>query len=181
MTGLVERALDALFDHQLILDGCEADIPDPARPVYLKRYFLVVNDDPNRSARWSLTVHRKANGRQVYLHKICRSDGAREMHDHPWDFTSLILWRGYIEETAARIKWRGACGKEFSVRGVILSRKWPGFILRRRAEYRHRVLLSGGPAWTLVLTSGKKRSWGFWRRGAFIPWREFISRKCGGK
>jgi len=52
-------------------------------------------------------------------------------------------------------------------------------ILFRRAEHRHRIhLVRGRPAWSLVFTGRKRRSWGFWRDGAFIPWRLFIARKC---
>lgn len=58
-----------------------------------------------------------------------------------------------------------------------MRRKWPGMVLFRRAEHRHRLHLTR-PAWTLVFTSGKKRSWGFWRDGGFIPWRNFVARKC---
>jgi hypothetical protein len=35
----------------------------------------------------------------IYLHKFHRSDDV-DQHDHPWGFVSVILWRGYFEETA---------------------------------------------------------------------------------
>lgn len=179
MSGLIERALDALFEYQLILDGCEADSQDATRSVYLKRYFIVTTLDPAKSAgqfhqpRFNLT-RRRTTGGSVLLHKICRSDVDPEMHDHPWDFTSVILWRGYREETR-----RCDCGCTCAgCSRAVVARKWPGMILRRRAEHRHRVLIGDGPAWTLVFTSVKKRSWFFWRDATPIPWREFISRKC---
>lgn len=170
--GLFDRVLDALFEYQEIRDGCEAGTKTD-NPAYLKRYFLVKNGfDPERSAgvhsapRRSLTFHRKTSGAQIYLHHILRSDADRELHDHPWDFLSLILLGGYREESPV--------GR--------LSRKLPGMVLFRRAEHRHRVLLvNDRPAWTLVFTSGKKRSWGFWRGAAFIPWRAFVARKCDGQ
>lgn len=165
MGGFVEWLLDLILEYQEIRDGCEAD--SNTGPVYLKRYFVVKNDDPSRSAGvqhkplFNLTWHRSGNGRQLYLHHILRSDADREMHDHPWGFLSIILWRGYVEET---------------VRG--LARKWPGMVLRRSPLHRHRLHLDR-PAWSLVFTTGKQRTWGFWRDGAFIPWRSFIARKCG--
>ena len=173
--GFFERVLDRLFEYQLILAGCEADSQDPNRPVYLKRYFLVTASDPARSAgqfhrpRVNLTVHRKIGG-QVLLHKICMSDGDRELHDHPWNFTSIILWRGYVEQTECPKCDRGLC--------YLSTPKRPGMILRRAAEHRHRVLIGDGPAWTLVFTSGRRKSWSFFRGAVAIPWREFISRKC---
>ncbi|MFP5276951.1 MAG: DNA methyltransferase [Acidobacteriota bacterium] len=35
------------------------------------------------------------------IHVFHRSD-ADELHDHPWPFASLILWGGYIEESASK-------------------------------------------------------------------------------
>ena len=34
----------------------------------------------------------------LYVHHFLRSDQDRDLHDHPWHFTSLILWGGYVEE-----------------------------------------------------------------------------------
>ncbi len=180
MSGFLERMLDQIFEYQEIRAGCEADSNNRAQSVYLKRYFIVKGYDPNRSAgafhvpRFSLTVRRATNGAQVYLHKIMRSDADRELHDHPWSFLSLILWRGYREETEHAC---GVCGANYC-QPTRLSRKWPGMVLWRPAEHRHRVHIGPGPAWTLVFTSGKKRSWGFWRAGRFVPWRQFVARKC---
>lgn len=174
MGKFAESILDLLFEYQEIRDGCEAGSRIDG-PVYLKRYFIVRNTDADRSAgvqhvpRFNLTVHRERHGAQLYLHHILRSDADRELHDHPWAFVSIILWRGYREETQWGEWWHW---------GTKLQRKWPGFILFRAAEHRHRLHLVGGPAWSLVFTSLKKRTWGFWRTGCFIPWREFVARKC---
>jgi hypothetical protein len=177
---MIERILDALLEYQEIRDGCEAGTRTDS-PVYLKRYFLVKNTfDADRTAgvqhapaRFSLTWHRKTEGVQVYLHHILRSDADRELHDHPWNFLAVMLWRGYVEETEhPKCTAKPPCTQ--------LRRKWPGMALFRRAEHRHRVLLVNGPAWSLVFTSSKRRSWGFWRAGAFIPWRSFVARKCEG-
>ena len=169
---MIERLLDRLFERQEIHDGCEGD--SRVGSVYLKRYFIVMNDDPARSAgvfsgRKSLTHHRQGNGWQLYLHCIKRSDSDRELHDHPWNFVSIILWRGYVEETGC-IYGHEACARR--------GRKWPGMVLLRPTTWRHRVHIASKPAWSLVFTSGKKRTWGFWRDGDFIPWRQFIARKC---
>jgi hypothetical protein len=187
--SLLERVLDRLFEYQEIRDGCEAGTRTDG-PVYLKRYFLVKNTfDPDRSAgvhrepRLSLTWHRKSNGVQLYLHHILRSDADRELHDHPWNFLAIMLWRGYTEETQPECASCRAAGRPqgdcIAPSDHALSRKRPGMVLFRRAEHRHRVLLvNDRPAWSLVFTSAKRRSWGFWREGAFIPWRLFVARKC---
>lgn len=46
-------------------------------------------DSPYLS-RWCLAATRWGN---LYLHKFHRSD-YDDMHDHPWWFLSLVLWRG---------------------------------------------------------------------------------------
>jgi len=175
--SIAERILDRLFEYQEIRDGCEGD--SGQGDVYLKRYFILRNNDADRSGgirnapTHSLTRRRDGNGFQIYLHCIKRSDADRELHDHPWRFVSLILWRGYVEETGC-IYEHDECAD--------LSRKWPGMVLVRDTSWRHRVLIPWRkPAWTLVITSGKKRTWGFWRDGAFVPWRQFIAKKCADR
>lgn len=170
---ILERVLDFFFEYQLILGGCD-DQAGSDRSIYLKRYFLVKNDEVGlhpHLPRLNLTVHRAGNRRQLFIHKICRSDEDLWTHDHPWSFTSLILWRGYYEETFKNPQAPVPVRRK-------LDRKYPGMILNRKAEHRHRVLLDEkkGPAWTLVWTSGKKRSWGWWVQGNFIPWRLFLRR-----
>ena len=121
--------------------GCEAD--DTSDSPYLTRTTLLETRFGN-----------------VYLHYFHRSD-RDDLHDHPWHFVSIILWRGYIEVTEG--------GKR--------SRKWPGMILFRRAAHRHRVELVGGrPAVTLIIRSPYVREWGFlcpnWK-----SWREYFREK----
>lgn len=50
--------------------------------------------------RWTLLSCKLG---AIYLHKFLRSD-SDEHHDHPWAFVSLILWRGYLEETPFEVE-----------------------------------------------------------------------------
>lgn len=125
-----------------IIYGCESrgDGQDP----YLTRYTLL-------ETRWG----------NLYLHVFHRSDHD-VLHDHPWAFTSLILWRGYVEETPE--------GKR---------RKWPGMLLVRKPEHRHRVILVGDkPAVTLVWRGPYVRQWGFWEASGWTHWQDYF-RKMG--
>ena len=106
--------------------------------------------------RWTLLQTRFGN---LYLHQFHRSD-ADTMHDHPWPFVSLILWRGYIEETPK--------GRR---------RKLPGMLLFRRAEHVHRVeLIHDRPAVTLVFVGNRQRDWGFHLPTGWLEWREYFRR-----
>jgi hypothetical protein len=94
------------------------------------------------------------------LHVLFRSD-ADVMHDHPWPFMSIILWRGYIEETPA--------GR---------SRKWPGMVLFRRATHRHRVeLINGKKAVTFVVFGPRWREWGFFTAEGWKQWQQYFREK----
>lgn len=79
------------------------------------------------------------------LHHIMRSDNDRHFHDHPFDFTSLILRGGYVEYTP----------------GNPLRCCLPGSIVRRRAEDLHYLKLIDDSAWTFLITSPYRREWGF--------------------
>lgn len=155
--------------------------------LYLRRWFIYPRDkdfDKN-----------KGKGR-LYLHKFYRGDEDPYLHDHPWPFTSLILTGGYWEETPfwnslQSTSWSPAQVFEFlsptPYTRLSLVQKhstdpekrrvtfYPRFsILRRPAEWQHRVILEGTkPVWTLVKTGVKERSWGFWVNNKLCPWRTY--------
>lgn len=117
------------------------------RQVYLTRWFLF-----------------RTEPFAVFLHKFHRSDEDRALHDHPWSFITLILWRGYNEVTTKGTK-----------------RRWPGMIGWRPAEWQHRVeLVNEKPAWTLVIRFRARREWGFWedQGKTFVQWNHWWQRNC---
>jgi len=99
---------------------------------------------------------------RVCLHVFHRSD-ADELHDHPWGFASLLLWRGYVEQTPQGRK-----------------RKWPGMILFRRATHSHRVeLIDGKRAVSLVVMGPRRREWGFFTPQGWQQWKAyFLDKGC---
>ena len=107
----------------------------------------------------------------IYLHHILRSDEDHECHDHPWDFTSLILVGGYLEIQRYEVDYT-----KYGKRNMRFCR--PGRIVRHKAEDAHRLVLDR-PAWTLVKVSGKKRQWGFYTDEGWMPFRAFLDRKYG--
>lgn len=107
----------------------------------------------------------------IYLHHILRSDEDPECHDHPWDFTSLILVSGYLE-----IQRFEADHTQYGERNMRIVRPWQ--IVRHKAEDAHRLILDK-PAWTLVKVSGKKRLWGFYTTSGWMDYKAFLDRKYG--
>jgi hypothetical protein len=131
-----------------------------------KPHFIVGGADDPYLYRWYVLPRNRVFN--VYLHKFLRDDDDRALHDHPWWFVSLIVKGGYREITND--------GTEFRFAG-----SW-GF---RPATHRHRVSLYRiddyvVPAWTLVITGRKKRTWGFWCPKGFVPWYDFVDQTDSG-
>ncbi len=113
----------------------------------------------------------------AYIHVFHRSD-ADEHHDHPWPFVSLILWRGYIEETAPVVGY--SCLAAVIGRQLPVTRKrvWPGMVLFRKATHRHRVeLVDGKRAVTLVIRGSYQREWGFFTKAGWQRWKEYFQER----
>ncbi len=113
---------------------------------------------------WRLNLIQFPSGRSVKLHVFLRSDVDRHLHDHPWNFATFVLWRGYFEETDSGRTWYG-----------------PGSFLYRRAGHRHRVILADGrPSWTLFFSGPYRREWGFWTECGWQQWATYWDKKVRG-
>lgn len=155
---MADKALSRnwLFFHRL-----DIEINNPrsgAKDLYLRRWII---------ARTPLF--------QVMLHKIVRPDADADMHDHPWSFRSLILKGGYLEQVLTTTR------KSIQVfPGVHFQWARAGQLVGHNSEggfHRIAALLDGKPAWTLVFTGPKKKSWSFLVDGVEVPWREYLTRK----
>lgn len=88
----------------------------------------------------------------IYLHKWIGSDMHRACHDHPWPSVAILLNRAHLYEITDDPEvagWKSAAR---------VKRFRPIF---RSATHAHRMVLSGGPAWTLFITGRKVREWGY--------------------
>lgn len=120
--------------------GCEAR--GDADSVYMSRWYLY-----------------EGKRFELHLNYFRRSD-FDVMHDHPFDFYTFPLWRGYWDETLWGIK-----------------RVWPGWIYFRPSTHRHRVrLIKEKPALTLVLAKlqSNSREWGFWPKQGWVSWKDYF-------
>lgn len=123
--------------------------------------------------RWIL---RLPFGYSIRLHLILRSDADRHLHDHPFDFTSLLLMGDYTEITPCE-----KCGGEDrNAAQCPCPRCWDGrrrqrfprfSINRKRAEQRHALTLEK-PVLTLVF-AGPKRDWGFHTEAGWVHNEEY--------
>lgn len=117
----------------------------------------------------------------VYLHRIHMPDGARELHDHPWPFWSLVLMGSYHEARPARELDRDRRGPDRRVGPVIVrKRRWLS-LARRRARDAHRITsISRWPLVTLVVAGRRDpQGWGFQTDAGWVSAPEYFSRAAG--
>lgn len=144
---------------------------------------------------------------RIRIHEILRSDEDRDMHDHPYDFVSIMLKGGYIEtahmshDELERLFLDTADHEEpchCSKCAIIDSgppfeskRAYrPGAIRRLKAEDAHRIqlntkwldsgtLLTVVPAWTLIFAGPIRREWGFHTQDGWMHWKAYLDKKFG--
>lgn len=122
---------------------------------YLERYYVFLKD-------------RGTFPFNVFLHKFLKSD-PDDVHDHPWNFCTLILKGGYWEWTPL-FDHSGAKINEIA--------KWYGAGSFRcaKANSYHRIELDPAiECWTLFMTGRKQREWGFLSKGIWVQWEKYLA------
>lgn len=105
--------------------------------------------------RYWLFGHPKRSVPSRRYHEILQSDADRDLHDHPWAFTTTILDGGYDEHTPDGVR-RIAEGDSLHHDGTDL----------------HRLELTR-PVWTYVETGRIFRKWGFQTSRGWMYWRDY--------
>jgi hypothetical protein len=120
-------------------------------------------DDP-QTLRWHLFKFR---GLQVALHRWCRSDSDRALHDHTGNNISILLTGRYRE-------WFSHAWEKpyYKVR-------WPFVPYFRIGEMPHRVELYNGPLWSIWVRFPSRREWGFWCPKGWRHWRDYVAEREG--
>ncbi len=133
-------------------------------------HFYIGGRERPYMLRWYLIPHNR--WLNLYLHKFCRDDDDRALHDHPWWFLSIMLRGRYWETRPAR--------PGMIVTQEAFCRHAPSVAFRRATDC-HRVTLGRDikrqpiPCWTLVVTGPNVREWGFHCPKGFVPWHQFVS------
>ncbi len=88
----------------------------------------------------------------MYIHRIYKADDDKYLHDHPWDYWSIVLTGSYNEE-------REALPNHVTTKENILI---PGSNASRMAEQFHKIKsLNTKTVTTLFFTGKKRREWGY--------------------
>ncbi len=124
--------------------------------VYMRRWWLVPGGPAGDQApRWLAWLPLA-----IRVHHIVRPDGDRHLHDHPFDFRSIILRGWYIEQQADG--WLHA---------------WlAGDTYLARADRFHRIdEVHPLGVWTLVILGKRKADdWGFMVDGKKVGWKKYL-------
>lgn len=102
----------------------------------------------------------------VYLHVQIADDPERPLHDHMYDNQSVVLAGGYEETYAHVVPSRDNLGMSHT---RIVPK---GATVHRKAEEAHRLRLLPQVPYTITLfsTGPRRREWGFWLEGGWVPW-----------
>jgi len=92
--------------------------------------------------RWQLI---KTPWFSIYIHGIYAPDEDRHLHNHTWDYTSIVLSGSYLEKTKNHIKLLGI--------GKISSRDG--------SDYHKIYKLVSKSVYTLFIVGPTKRHWGY--------------------
>lgn len=110
------------------------------------------------------------------LHNILRADDDADPHDHPFDFWSLVVRGGYIEERyTRRATWRMGIGWKSNGARVDIEPRGFGSLAHRNAMDMHRIGYVKANTWTIVITGPKRRPWGFLTEHGWVGWRAYVN------
>lgn len=138
--------------------------------------------------RWHVIPRNKFFN--IYLHKFCKSDEDRALHDHPWLFNFSILLKGtYLEHVFK--KRRGIYARSSLPGSKKIMRKafsFSGLKFRwGKAPHRVELLRSASlvdtfenPVWTVFITGPTVREWGFYCPQGWRHWKIFTNPTSGG-
>jgi len=135
--------------------------PDDHLEGYMLRYWLrrpTTIDSPHLPAS---PADLASNAMRI--HHILTKDNDRHLHDHPWQFRSIILSGWYREErllpSGELQMFKRSAGDTYTC---------------SRGDY-HRILeISEDPLYTLCIIGKKESSWGFLVNGQHIDSHEYL-------
>lgn len=121
-----------------------------------------------------LLVEIGARRRSVRLHVIHRADADQCLHDHPWEFWSVILWGGYVEEVPAPDSTDAEASAGYPRRATLTVK--PGRFRRMPLGYKHRITgLLRSKSVTLAYAGPLSQHWGFYTADGKMPWEHFVN------
>lgn len=134
---------------------------DKGGDIYLKRYYLYRKEKTNQ-----FEEEKTSYSFNVYLHQFFKSD-MDDLHDHPWNFVSLVLKGGYFEELMDKN----------NPDDMHVTYTPPLHFNVKKAEDYHRVIVPDKPCWTLFFRGKTRRKWGFNVNGKWIDAQKYLKER----
>lgn len=129
------------------------------RWAFMSKFVIPNLDNPTETylTRWRII---QTPWFALYLHRMGGPDSRDTLHDHPWNFTSVVLRGGYVE--------RRLNTHDLHVNDVHMVRR----VNRMRTHDAHAISrLLRIPTWTLVCVGRRVRMWGYWEPMTWNHWR----------
>lgn len=144
------------------------------RPFQIRWREPLGNKDCPYAFRWTINLKWFA----IRVHQWIKTEDSRNMHDHPWDFYTLVVKGGYTDisewPTVAAQQAAGYPIKIVDVTEIRRDKLSFGSIRWRPAIHKHYVEVNPGGCWTVLLTGPVVRKWGYWVKGKLVrPLRYF--------
>lgn len=126
--------------------------------VYMRRWWLM--------PRWSLQEDEHGYLMpkvwmpfSIRVHHICRPDHDRDLHDHPFNYRTVILRGYYLEEDIF----------------AQVHRRVAGDTVAATAQTFHRIFeVPAEGVWTLFVMGKRTNKWGFLVGGRKVHWRTYL-------
>jgi hypothetical protein len=132
-------------------DVCLHIPPDGANAAsYMERRWLINRPITQQTSWFRLPF-------EVRVHWIKRPDADRDMHDHPWNWRTIVLAGWYVEKTAQGTALRDAgstAGRKFTDAHMITE-------------------VSPGGVWTLFIVGPYRQKWGFHTPAGKVPYDKY--------
>lgn len=105
----------------------------------------------------------------IYIHGIYKEDEEAHLHDHPWNYLSIVL-RGYFSERTLNYDViTDENKKEWKSRRIEENVIGPSSFIYRKAESFHKIQkLHSNAVFTLFFTGKRKREWGYDLSGNWV-------------
>lgn len=133
-----------------------------ARWAFMERFEVPnYDDDGIYLTRWRIIQTPRC---ALYLHRLSGPDPRPTLHDHPWNFLSVVFRGGYTERRLNPVTLGVDEGHQV---------RW---FNRVRANDAHSIReLHRTPTWTLLFVGHRRRTWGYWEDlgGGEWMWTEF--------
>ena len=127
-----------------------------------------VNDEPYLERYYIFLKDRTWFPFNIFLHRFLKGD-PDEVHDHPWNYFTVILKGGYWE-------WIPQFNNKGEKFGEIAHWRGAGHFRICKANSFHRIEIDPTiDTWTLFMPMRKQKDWGFWTRKGWVQHKEYLN------